>query len=64
MSNLENQLNENEVEDEVDEEEVLKDMVENLNELPTDVLKQLLSNLEEIEEYNKNHPEEIEDDEE
>ena len=36
----------------------LKDMVKALNELPIDVLIQLKNNLEEIDEYNKNHPEE------
>lgn len=46
----------------VDSEEVLKGMVKDLNELPTDVLKQLLSNLDEIEAYNKAHPEEIDGD--
>ena len=35
----------------------LKEMVEALNELPTDVLQQLLDNLNAIEEYNKKHPE-------
>lgn len=60
MVDLENQIDEEN--EEIDTEDVLKEMVENLNELPTDVLKQLLSNLEEIEEYNKNHPEELEED--
>lgn len=61
---LENKNPENlEDEDEaVDSEEVLKGMVKDLNELPTDVLKQLLSNLDEIEAYNKAHPEEIDGD--
>ena len=58
MVDFENQIDE----EDVDEVDVLKDMVANLNELPTDVLRQLLTNLEEIEEYNKNHPEELEDD--
>lgn len=58
MVDFENQIDE----EDVDEVDVLKDMVSNLNELPTDVLRQLLTNLEEIEEYNKNHPEELEDD--
>ncbi|MBQ8425911.1 MAG: hypothetical protein IJX17_07865 [Clostridia bacterium] len=58
MVDFENQVDE----EDVDEVDVLKDMVSNLNELPTDVLRQLLTNLEEIEEYNKNHPEELEDD--
>ena len=40
----------------------LKDMVGALNELPTDVLQQLLDNLNEIEKYNKEHPEELEKD--
>ena len=55
---------ENEDEDvEIEESEnILKEMVENLNELPTDVLQQLLDNLNEIEAYNKEHPEELEDD--
>ena len=39
--------------------EELKSMVSSLNELPTDVLKQLLQNLEDIEAYNKAHPEEL-----
>ena len=39
--------------------EELKDMVSSLNELPTDVLEQLLKNLEDIEAYNKAHPEEF-----
>lgn len=61
---LENKNPENlDAEDEaVDSEEVLKGMVKDLNELPTDVLKQLLSNLDEIEAYNKAHPEEIDGD--
>ena len=41
----------------------LKEMVAALNELPTDVLEQLLKNLEEIEEYNKTHPLDEDDDE-
>ena len=47
----------------VDEKEVaeaseeLRDMVSSLNELPTEVLDQLLKNLEAIEEYNRKHPE-------
>ena len=45
-------------------ENILKGMVENLNELPTDVLQQLLDNLNEIEAYNKAHPEELEGDDE
>lgn len=45
-------------------ENILKGMVENLNELPTDVLQQLLDNLNEIEAYNKAHPEELESDDE
>lgn len=57
--NPENLDDENEA---VDSEEVLKGMVKDLNELPTDVLKQLLSNLDEIEAYNKAHPEEIDGD--
>ena len=36
----------------------LKEMVEALNELPTEVLEQLVKNLDEIEEYHKNHPDE------
>lgn len=43
-------------------EDVLKGMVEDLNELPTDVLQQLLNNLNEVEEYNKEHPEVLKDD--
>ena len=45
----------------IDEEEieesgdVLKDMVSALNELPTDVLEQLLKNLDELDEYEKTH---------
>lgn len=39
--------------------DTLKEMVSSLNELPTDVLAQLLKNLEDIEAYNKEHPEEI-----
>ena len=35
--------------------DVLKDMVSSLNELPTEVLEQLLKNLEEIEAYEKAH---------
>lgn len=35
----------------------LKEMVGALNELPTEVLEQLLKNLDAIEEYNKAHPE-------
>lgn len=42
----------------------LKDMIANLNELPTEVLEQLLHNLEEIEKYNKAHPESIYGDDE
>ena len=38
--------------------DTLKEMVSSLNELPTDVLAQLLKNLEDIEAYNKEHPEE------
>ena len=54
---------ENEEDDElVESENILKEMVENLNELPTEVLQQLLDNLNEIEAYNKAHPEELEDD--
>lgn len=57
---LENKNPENLDADEVENsEEVLKGMVKDLNELPTDVLKQLLSNLDEIEAYNKAHPEEV-----
>lgn len=36
----------------------LKNMVQSLNELPTDVLKQLVENLDELEEYNATHPDE------
>lgn len=43
--------------------DTLKDMVSALNELPTDVLEQLLKNLEDIEAYNKAHPEDIDGDE-
>ena len=49
-------------EEELESQNILKDMVQNLDELPTDVLKQLYENLEKIEEYNKTHPEEIYDD--
>ena len=42
--------------------DVLKDMVRSLNELPTDVLQQLLDNLDAIEKYNKEHPEELKKD--
>lgn len=56
---------EEEDEDEIlESENILKGMVENLNELPTDVLQQLLDNLNEIEAYNKEHPEELEDNDE
>lgn len=51
-----------EQEDKVEEYEscdTLKDMVSALNELPTDVLDQLLKNLEAIEAYNKAHPDEV-----
>lgn len=41
-------------------EDVLRDMVKTLDELPTEVLEQLLKNLEEIEEYEKTHPTETE----
>lgn len=40
----------------------LKDMVRELDALPTDVLKQLLQNLEELEEYNASHPYDEDDD--
>ncbi len=57
---------ENDTETEVDEEaesmSVLKDMISTLNELPTDVLRQLAENLDEVEEYNKTHP--LDDDDE
>ncbi len=39
-------------------ENILKNMISNLNELPTDVLEQLLKNLDKIEEYNRNHKDE------
>lgn len=42
--------------------DTLKEMVEALDELPTDVLRQLLQNLEELEEYNKTHPYDEDDD--
>ena len=42
--------------------DVLKDMVRSLNELPTDVLQQLLDNLDAIEKYNKEHPEKLKKD--
>lgn len=42
-------------------EELLKEFVENLNDLPTDVLEQLLQNIEDTEAYNKAHPEEFDD---
>lgn len=41
-------------------EDILRDMVKTLDELPTEVLEQLLKNLEEIEEYEKTHPSETE----
>ncbi|MBR1846236.1 MAG: hypothetical protein IJ787_00790 [Bacilli bacterium] len=44
-------------------DDTLKEMVSALNELPTDVLEQLLHNLEEIEKYNKEHPKKLEEDE-
>ena len=59
MSNYEP---EDEKEELKESEDVLKDMIKNLDELPTDVLKQLLHNHDEIEKYNKEHPEEIYDD--
>ena len=37
-------------------DDTLRDMVSSLNELPTDVLDQLLKNLEAIEAHNKAHP--------
>ena len=45
-----------EVDEEVESVDTLKDMIKTLNELPTDVLEQLLKNLDEVEEYNKTHP--------
>ncbi len=45
-------------EDVEDEEEAvndLKDMINTLNELPTDVLQQLVKNLNDIDEYNATH---------
>ena len=50
-----------EPENEIEDEKELKEMVKNLNELPTEVLEQLLKNLDEVEEYNKAHPEEFDD---
>ena len=38
-------------------DDTLRSMVSSLNELPTDVLDQLLKNLEAIEEYNRTHKE-------
>ena len=58
-NNQEENLDESEIEE---GENVLKDMVSSLNELPTEVLEQLLKNLEAIEAYNKAHPEELEED--
>ena len=56
-------LNKTPEETEIEESnDVLKDMVRSLNELPTDVLQQLLDNLEAIEKYNKEHPEEFKKD--
>ncbi|MBQ7243045.1 MAG: hypothetical protein IJS52_02455 [Bacilli bacterium] len=56
-------LNKTPEETEIEESnDVLKDMVRSLNELPTDVLQQLLDNLEAIEKYNKEHPEELKKD--
>ena len=54
-------LNENAFDEELETNEILKDMEKNLNELPTDVLNQLLANLEEIDSYNKSNPDEISD---
>lgn len=56
--------NEEDFEDDDDEStgDVLKDMVRELDALPTDVLKQLLQNLEELEEYNATHPYDEDDD--
>jgi len=48
---------ENENEELVEAEDELKEMVKSLNELPTDVLEKLLRNLNEIDKYNKEHPE-------
>lgn len=45
-----------------DSGDALKDMVRELDALPTDVLKQLLQNLEELEEYNATHPYDEDDD--
>lgn len=45
-----------------DSGDALKDMVRELDALPTDVLKQLLQNLEELEEYNASHPYDEDDD--
>lgn len=38
------------------ESDALKDIIRDLGELPTEVLEQLLKNLDDIEEYNKTHP--------
>lgn len=46
----------------IEDNDELKDMIANLNELPTEVLEQLLKNLNDIEEYNKNHKDDEEDD--
>ena len=63
---IDEELTNNPDEEEVDEIEesgdVLRDMIKTLNELPTDVLEQLVSNLDEIEEYNKTHPYDEDDD--
>ena len=46
-----------EMNEEVESVDDLKDMIKTLNELPTEVLEQLVNNLEEIEAYNADHPE-------
>ena len=47
--------------EELEANKILKDMEQNLNELPTDVLNQLLANLEEIDAYNKANPDGVSD---
>lgn len=51
----------NEMDNDEKVKQLLTEFVQNLNDLPTDILKQILSNLEEVEQYNKSHPEEFND---
>lgn len=46
----------NDINEEEESMDVLKDMIKTLDELPTEVLEQLAKNLDEIDEYNRNHP--------